>query len=222
MTAYGLHRYERSAPMPRHRHAQAYMAVVLTGGYLEAGDTGRFEARPGDVILHGAFEAHQDMFEANGATVLNLPLGPESRSGAGRIEDADALVRLAERDPFEASLQAQSELAIGSPALSDWPDQLADALRKDPDLPIAQWARDMGIAPASVSRGFSRAYGVCPKRFRLEMRTLNAVRQLDRWKGSLAALAAEHGFADQAHFTRSAVALIGTPPSIFRIAGRQG
>jgi len=222
MSFYGLHRYERAAPMPRHRHEEPYMAIVVAGGYLEAGDTGRFEARPGDVILHGAFEAHLDAFHAKGATVLNLPLGPASQSGAGRIDDVDAIIRLAERDPTKASVRAQSELRFDKPMLSDWPDQLADALRDDPDLAIADWAHDMGLAAASVSRGFAKAYGVSPKRFRLEARALHAVRALAGWEGTLAALAAEHGFADQAHLARSAVALTGIPPSRLRTAVHQG
>lgn len=208
--------------MPRHRHEEPYMAIVVAGGYLEAGDTGRFEARPGDVILHGAFEAHLDAFGAKGATVLNLPLGSPSRSGAGRIDDVDAIVRLAERDPIEASVRAQSDLCFKKPMLTDWPDQLAEALRDDPDLAIADWADNRGLAPGSVSRGFAKAYGVSPKRFRLEARALHAVRALAGWKGTLAALAAEHGFADQAHFARSAVALTGIPPSLLRTAVRRG
>ena len=64
MSFYSLHKYDRCAPMPRHRHAEPYMAIVIEGGYLEAGDIGRIEARSGDVLLHGSFEAHQDKFEA--------------------------------------------------------------------------------------------------------------------------------------------------------------
>ena len=39
-----------------------------------------------------------------------------------------------------------------------------------------------------------------------------AVRSLPTWRGSLAAFAAEHGFADQAHLARAVRAMTGAPP----------
>jgi hypothetical protein len=38
--------------MPRHRHLQRYAAIVLSGGYVEAGDAGRMRVRAGDVLVH--------------------------------------------------------------------------------------------------------------------------------------------------------------------------
>ena len=213
MGFYGLHRYLSGAPLPRHRHAAPYMAVVVDGGYLEAGDAGRFEARPGDVLLHGEYDAHRDAFDRSGSTVLNLPLEASAGSGFGRLEDVDAIVRLAERDPWLASAQARAQLAEGRPLVDDWPDLLAAAIGDNPDLGIACWADRMGLAAASVSRGFARAYGVSPKRFRLEARVRRAAHRLLRWPGNLAGLAAELGFADQAHMSRAIVAMTGHTPS---------
>jgi AraC-like DNA-binding protein len=216
MGFHGLHRYQPGAPMPRHRHAEPYMAIVVDGGYLEAGDSGRIEASPGDVLIHGAYDAHQDAFLPGGAIVLNLPLDSSFQSGFGRIDDVDAIVRLAERDARQASIQARAALAWCDVPLSDWPDLLAAALRDDPDLAISSWADDMGLSPASVSRGFARAYGVSPKRFRLEARVRNAARRLSYWRGNLAALAAYTGFADQAHMTRAIAAMTGQTPARLR------
>jgi AraC-like DNA-binding protein len=215
MGFYGLHRYRPDAPIPRHRHAEPYMAIVVEGGYQEAGDTGRVEARPGDVLLHGPFEAHRDMFQPSGSTVLNLPL--ETTFGSfGRIGDVDAIIRLAEQDPWQASMRARSELAQAEALLSDWPDLLAAALRDDPDLGIACWADRMGLAAASVSRGFARVYGVSPKRFRLEARARLAAQRLSSWRGTLADLSAELGFADQAHMSRAIAAMTGHTPAGLR------
>lgn len=222
MGFHGLHRYQAGTPMPRHRHAEPYMAIVVDGGYLEAGDFGRIEARAGDVLIHGAYEAHWDAFLPRGATVLNLPLEWEAQSALGRIEDVDAVVQRAERDPRGALLQARAAMEPRSPPVSDWPDLLAVALRSDPDLCISAWAEDMDLATASVSRGFARAYGVSPKRFRLEARTRHAARRLGNWQGGLAALAAELGFADQAHMTRAIGALTGRTPAALRAKFVQG
>jgi AraC-like DNA-binding protein len=216
MGFYGLHRYQHGVPMARHRHVEPYLAIVAEGGYQEAGDAGRIEARPGDILLHGAYDAHRDAFERSGSTVLNLPLEAAIGSGFGRIEDVDAIVRLAERDPWLASIQACAELARGRPPLSDWPDLLAATLRDDPSISIACWADSMGLAATSVSRGFARAYGVTPKRFRLEARAHHATQLLPTWRGALADLAAELGFADQAHMSRAVAAITGHTPVTLR------
>lgn len=216
MGFYGLQHCLSGAPMPRHRHAEPYMAIVVEGGYLEAGDSGRIDARPGDVLVHDAFDAHRDTFLPRGAKVLNLPIDSAAPPGLGRIDNVDAIVRLAERDPWQASVQALAGLKPGKELLVDWPDMLALALRDNPDLPIGEWADQMGLAATSVSRGFARAYGVSPKRFRLEARVRQAVRRLQHWRGSLAAFAADLGFADQAHLSRSIAAMTGLTPARLR------
>ncbi len=211
--------FGRHAPgesLPRHRHAQGYIALVLDGGYEEAGDQGRVAARPGTVVVHGDWTAHRDCFGARGARVLNLPLPTGLAAGAGYIANPDAAARLAERDPAAAATYVQEHFRLGAVRCDDWPDQLADALTADPGLALTPWADRLGLDPASVSRGFARAYGVSPKRFRLEARTRRALAMLISWRGSLAGLAADQGFADQAHLARSVVALTGSPPIRFR------
>lgn len=208
-------RHRAADRLARHRHAEAYVAVVLEGTYLEAGDGGRVRAGPGTVIAHEALSAHRDDFGAAGAVVLNLP-GVEGIAGAGTISDVDALARVAERDTAEAAFLLSSAFRPGAESPGDWPDRLAAALAADPDLGIGDWAEAAGLDPASVSRGFSRAYGITPKRFRLEARVRRAARALPCWNWSIAALAAEHGFADQAHFARAIRALTGTTPQALR------
>lgn len=209
-------RHAASERLPRHRHAEPYVAVVLRGGYQEAGDEGRFAAQPGTVIVHGCWAAHLDRFGACGAEVLNLPTVAGLAPGVGTIDDPEAVARMAERDPLAAAAHLRDGLSRHTVGPADWPDLLAEALRTDPDLALAPWARRMKLEPASVSRGFARAYGVSPKRFRLEARTRRAIAALADWHGSLADLAADQGFADQAHLTRSVGAMTGVPPAVLR------
>ena len=95
----------RASVLERHAHAEAYAALVLAGGYEEAGDRGRFRVEVGDVLFHEEFEGHLDRFPERGAVVLNLRLSGTVgvTAGVARIEDADALARLAERDCREAA-----------------------------------------------------------------------------------------------------------------------
>lgn len=205
-------RLSRNTELPRHRHAEPYLAVVLSGGYEEAGDGGRRHVQAGEAVIHGAFEAHLDRLSARGAEVLNLPL-PTGLSLPAflRLDDVDSVARLAERDPCAASELAVLGLRPFIASAHDWPDALATALNRDPSLEITIWAERHGLAPETASRGFRRVFGVSPKRFRLEARARRAWRCL-AGASSLAELAAETGFADQAHMTRAVTDLTGRPP----------
>lgn len=216
MSGVGIGRHAARAALPRHRHTTPYVAVVLDGGYEEAGDQGRFVASTGTVIVHGGWTAHRDLFGVRGAQVLNLPLLAGMTPGAGCIADPDAVARIAERDPFAASHHVRDHVEPGAMQRDDWPDLLAAELSRNPDLRLASWAQNEGLDPASVSRGFVKAYGVTPKRFRLEARTRRALSKLDHWRGSLADLAAAQGFADQAHMARAVAAMTGLPPASMR------
>src|SRR5580658_7033487 len=87
--------------LPRHRHQHSYLALVVSGGYEEAGDRGRRQVCAGDVVIHGGFEAHLNRYNKKGADVLNLPLPTLMEPAAPfmRAPDPDTAVRLAERDP---------------------------------------------------------------------------------------------------------------------------
>ena len=71
----------RGAVLPRHRHDAPYAAVVLEGGYEEAGDGGRFRVRAGDVLIHGAFSAHLDRADRKAFELVD-----EIGSGVERYE----------------------------------------------------------------------------------------------------------------------------------------
>jgi AraC-like DNA-binding protein len=207
--------------MERHRHVHGYAALVLAGGYVEAGDRGRFDARAGQVLIHGAWESHMDAFRGAGAVVLNLPFAGGTTFGAGRVDDPDALARTAERDLVAAALLLDETLEPFEAAMDDWPDRLAAALRRDPGLALEGWAAGEGLKPETVSRGFRQAFGTTPKRYRAEQRGLAAVRALERRDDPPAALAAELGFADQAHMSRAVTALTGLTPGRLRIKSVQ-
>lgn len=212
-----MSRHSASERMPRHRHIEGYAALVLAGGYLEAGDRGRIRVQPGQVVIHGAYEAHQDHFTRAGALVLNLPLIGNLDGITGVVADADAIAREAERDILGAAALLEETIRPIDTLLMDWPDSLAAALASQREFSIEGWADEIGLAPQSISRGFRQAYGVSPKRYRLEQRTLRALRKLQTWRGTLAGLAADVGFSDQAHLTRAVLAMTGVAPHRLRL-----
>lgn len=215
----GLEALAPGAHVTRHRHEGAYAAIILAGGYEEAGDGGRWQVGPGDVLVHAGFAAHQDRVGTKGCRLLNLPLSrPPPVDGGFILADPDSVVRLAECDATaaETALFAQPRGALRTQ--EDWPDLLAARLDELEPVRLGDWASQMGLAAESVSRGFRRAYGVSPRRYRLEARVRHALRRLDGEAG-LAALAQDCGFADQAHLTRAVSHLTGRPPGRWRRAG---
>jgi AraC-like DNA-binding protein len=208
----------RASALSRHVHEKAYAALVLSGGYEEAGDHGRFQAKAGDVVFHEQFEAHLDRFSETGAVVLNLqlPAGRSHASGIAKVADPDAIARAAERSCKDA-VDLLYSLAIRElPQRADWPDELAAALMQSPSLKLSLWGEKNGIAPWTVSRGFALVFGVSPEAFRARIRARHALKFIYDTQAPLASIAAELGFADQSHMSRSVKQLTGIGPRGWR------
>ncbi|HKS74598.1 MAG TPA: helix-turn-helix transcriptional regulator [Terriglobales bacterium] len=208
----------RLTSLERHVHAEPYVALVLAGGYEEAGDNGRFAVRAGSVMFHDAFEAHLDRFSAEGAVVLNLRLRRNCMPGIATVSDPDWVARLAERSREEAAEHLLSQALRWTPLPSDWPDELAAALMRDPCLKLAEWGERHELAPWTISRGFAAIFGTSPEAFRARVRTRQALRWIGQSAIPLAAIAAKLGFSDQAHMSRSVRQLTGYGPRAWRSA----
>ena len=216
-TPAGRMRHRADDCLPRHRHASAFAAVVLGGGYVEAGDTGRHRTVPGDVILHRPFEAHLDRFAPSGAEVLVIPLAIDwNTGGKGRVADPDLVARIAERDVEQARTVLLEQMFPVARQDEDWPDALAAARLDDPGLSIGAWAGMSGIHPGSLSRGFRQQFGITPAAFRTIAcghRAISAILGTDE---PLAEIAADAGFSDQSHMNRAVRALCGQSPGRLR------
>jgi AraC-like DNA-binding protein len=200
----------------RHHHLNGYAALLVSGSCHEVGDSGRFDARPGDVLVHDWFHGHADRIGARGARFINIPLKGSLHAKSGKVVNLDSVVRAFERDrdEGEAMFHEQFRPAVYGPA--DWPDLLAEDLAMGSIHRLDSWARSKGIHPASMSRGFRLAYGITPKRFRLEQMATRAARRVLASAESLAGVAADAGFADQAHMTRIFVELFRVTPARLR------
>lgn len=210
--------WQARAQLQRHRHRHAYAAIVLSGGYEECGNHGRHRVREGSVVLHGALDAHLDRFGATTTEITNLPLEFVAFAGPrlGRVRDLDRLVRAAQLEPDAARSQLLEEFEAVESEPGDWPDMLARDLAQHPHTSLGAWAQRHGLAAETLSRGFERVFGVLPSRFRAEARVLAALRRMAETAASMADIAADTGFADQAHMSRATKALTGCSPSQWR------
>jgi AraC-like DNA-binding protein len=219
MTKPQRERWQPNSQLPRHRHVNCYVAVVLDGQYMEIGDRGRLQLTAGSVAFHGPYESHRNHFGGRGAEILNLHVEGSVgwATATARIPDPDLIVRVAEKDPREAVTCLMEMSAPESPLSTHWIDKIADDLLLDPTIRLDQWAKENGFAAESVSRVFGQSFGISPRRFRAEIRMQRALRAIVTTDRSLASIASDCGFSDQAHMTHAFRAMTGKTPKAWRL-----
>jgi AraC-like DNA-binding protein len=74
----------------------------------------------------------------------------------------------------------------------------------------------LGVSPYRLSRAFTRELGVSLTRYRNRVRVGRALDRLEEGETSLAVLAADLGFADQAHLSRTMREHLGHTPTALR------
>jgi AraC-like DNA-binding protein len=207
--------------LPRHRHLRAYATVVLAGTFEESGYNGRIRATPGDVLIHPALDCHGNQMVSAGVKLIRLNwLDTSGIGGLYHLNEVDEVARTAEKDVIEATHLLEDPLrekCMPSPGQrNDWPDRLLADLANNISTKIGGWAEVNGLARETVSRGFATAYGIAPSILRAELRARSAWLRIMRGPESLCRIAAETGFADQAHMTRWIHRITGAPPAVWR------
>jgi len=207
--------------LPRHRHLRAYATVVLAGTFEESGYNGRIRATAGDVLIHPALDCHGNQMVSAGVKLIRLDWRDASGiGGLYHLDNVDEVVRTAEKDVIEAAHLLECVLrnkCSPSPGRrNDWPDLLLADLAKNASTEIGVWAEANGLARETVSRGFAAAYGTAPSILRAELRARSAWLLITRGSECLCSIAADTGFADQAHMTRWIHRITGAPPAAWR------
>ncbi|MFM2422244.1 MAG: hypothetical protein RL291_774 [Pseudomonadota bacterium] len=94
-------------------------------------------------------------------------------------------------------------------------DALVDRCLAEPPS-VEVLARAIGLSPSYFLRAFRREVGMTPHAYALERRLQHARRDILTSKRSLAAIAADFGFASHAHMTTVFKAKLGVAPSALR------
>jgi AraC-like DNA-binding protein len=192
------------------------------GGYVAGPDTGpaRPMIEPGTVIVGVRFRP------SAGGQVLKTPL---SEIANQRVPLADLLPPVAQwlspaLDPAEAAGRVLD--ITGTLVAEGAPDRAmarAAVLLRDPAARAEAVAAEVGLSQRQFRRRSQAAAGYGPKTLQRVLRFHRFVRLLDAAPAAapppdLAALAAQAGYADQAHLTRECSALSGfTPAALARI-----
>jgi len=91
-----------------------------------------------------------------------------------------------------------------------------ESLAADPAQSLTSLAAQLAVSGHHLSRVFSRATGRGIARHRIELRIVAALQQLQAGEDNLARLAADLGFADHAHLTRTLRRHTDSTPSALR------
>jgi len=216
----GRDRFPAGHRIDRHRHEHAYAILTLAGSMQQVSYAGRVTTRTGQLLVQPTLDCHANRSGPAGVSILRLPWRREcGLGGLFELAEADQVIRLAELDPFAASewaIELVRGVAPVPPQLDDWEDLLAAELASGSVSSLSGWAASQGLAAETLSRGFARRYQCTPARFRGELRTRSAWLRLTGSGLPLAEVAAEAGFADQAHMTRSVGRLTGRSPGYWR------
>ena len=206
--------------MPRHRHLEAYATVVLGGRYEQAGYSGRWTLSEGDVLIQPTLDCHADRMLSRGLWLQRLPWRlEEGLGGAYRVQGLDTIVRAARESPAEAGALLAAALPGGEalrPQQDRAGDLLAAAIAADTNRRIGELAEALGLVRETATRSFGRSFDVSPARFAAELRTRAAWLRITGSRSPLGQVAADSGFADQAHMTRAIRAFAAQTPGRLR------
>ena len=97
-------------------------------------------------------------------------------------------------------------------------EQAREALAADPAQSLPELGRRLAVSPHHLSRVFRALTGATVSRHRMRLRVRAVLERLGGGERLLARLAADAGFADQAHLCRVVRAETGTTPSALREA----
>lgn len=235
------HGHGWSAPEPVGRHQVVLVRSgrfrLRSGGHDMSPDpTMGYLERPGDEPRF----AHP----AGGDVCTSITFSPDlwrSVAGGGRGPAApsvyvDGRLDLAHRRLLRAGPDVSFGVAeevvgmltgvLGSPGAEPRRRTLADDAREalvadDPGAAgLVPLAGLLGVSPSHLSRVFRRETGTTLTRYRNRLRVTRALDRIEQGAGNLAEVAADLGFADQAHLCRAVRAELGhTPTQLRRLLG---
>lgn len=215
--------------VPVHAHAHVFFSMVVTGHYREWFGKTHWDARPLAMVLRPAQVEHRDEIGPDGTLLLCVDIAP---SYWNALADAGTRLQrhaFDDRPMSHVALRLLRELCeksagwrgIAESLVSEmvaeyftdarrvqrrephWLRRAIDRLHDDPaNESLSAVAADLDLHPVHVSRMFKQHLGMTVSQYLRELRLQQVTRGLLESRKPLAALADDHGFADQSHMTR--------------------
>ncbi|MFD3506581.1 helix-turn-helix transcriptional regulator [Nocardia sp. NPDC058666] len=224
-----------SAPQARHDHR---IVLVRRGRFRRQADGVAADLDPTVGYVGVPGEEERFAHPAGGDICTSISVSPEFWEGSAvaRALYVDARVALAHHRLLEAGTRGDIDYAVTEELLglvAAATRQPMPSRRRDDEAtvtaarqailagaPEAAGLRSLAglldVSPYRLSRVFSQHMGVSLTRYRNRVRVGHAMNRLTDGETSLAVLAADLGFADQAHLTRTIGEHLGHTPTTLR------
>ncbi len=226
-----------AARVPFHVHPEVNVAVLLRGSVTDNTEKRTTLARPGVVIVARPETPHETLYHKGGCTFLRLMLSVElERFFELETEAHDGNARCHEiAGSMAANVESADPLTLECAGLEligaitngpDWSPRSRPSYLRDivADLRanrirgtrISTIAKDAHVSPTRLARAFRRSYGISLARFLRVLQLQRASALLTDRTIAISAVAAEAGFSDQSHMTRTFVRTYGMTPARLR------
>lgn len=237
-------RHDRAKSVPTHLHEAPYFSVLFEGSYLENAPDFSIVYEPYTLVFHASGTEHADTIGPHGSRMFFVELlAPwnaileqlgrppnhlfELHGGDPiwlvlrlyrefQFRDADAAVTveslLLELCSYAA--QAGDEESREPAWIASVEQELQSCFQAHPV--IAQLASGAGVHPAHLCKSFRRFRGRSLGDYIRGLRVQFVCRRLAESEDSLGDIAAEAGFTDQSHMTRTFKRLTGYSPGAYR------
>ena len=225
--------YGAASGMATHSHDHHQISFLLAGAIRERHDGREVETDLPSLCIKPAGLDHANDYGRDGAVILSVNIDPASDLSAVVGEDwswrscrpdraLSDLIGLLDEPEAEADAILTDLLALSGPAerkrglVPDWLLTIRQRLSDPEDeADFAVMAREAGVHRVQASREFVRHFTIPPSVYRTRCRVSRAL-GLMAARDSLARVAAEAGFADQAHLCRAIKRQTGHAPSRLR------
>ena len=240
-------RHPAGSRLPWHTHPGPTLCFVYAGAFTETFEGATLECSPGTFKITPAEERHANRFgrEETRGLLVEADVGRVEQMGgpvgllgerlslrderlatlAWRIADElrrhDAAAPLAIEGlllEILAGAARERELRL-SGGIPHWLKDARDYLHDPGDArSLTDLATAVGVHPATLARGFRKAYGCSVGAYLRRLRVARAARRLAESDAPLAEIALSAGFSDQSHFSNVFRRETGLSPSAFRRA----
>lgn len=240
-------RYLAGTFIEPHAHSAASLSLVLCGEYLEKIDRRERHCSTRMLLTHPRGAIHSNQHGKSEVRMISISLAAEQEAelpplrslgepvetAGPEIDRCGRVLARELREPGSASSLALTALTFellaklerigestGRPP--QWLRAVVDRLRDERGSTptLFQLAREVDVHPAHLARSFRRHLGSSVGEFARASRLNRARIALECDQDSIAAIAAENGFADQSHFTRHFTRSYGVSPAKWRAQGR--
>jgi AraC-like DNA-binding protein len=217
--------YSPGLRQQRHAHEYSNITIVLAGKIEEATELGEYCAFAGSVVSKGAGCEHEDRVGGHGAKTLSIrfPNSSPLQAGSWSWLDTPDVVRCAlavHRGGAGAVAALIAVVEANQPRVARpvWIDQVITAIDRDFERSIcfSDLARDFGLHPVYAARAFRAHVGMSMREYVRAVRVRHARVALSSTRRSVAAIAAQCGFADSSHLCRTFTRSLGTTPRRYR------